>query len=81
MSGAVQVYPNPVADELIVQMEQGAYHTLSITNNIGQALITKDITAAQTRINIKALPAGIYYLLLQGTQGSKTEKFVKAYGK
>jgi uncharacterized repeat protein (TIGR01451 family) len=74
---ATKLYPNPVTDELTIKTENNAYSTATITNIIGQEVISQPLDGPQTKVNVKALPAGIYYVTLSGADGVRVEKFVK----
>lgn len=73
----VAVYPNPVTDILTVNTDAGLYNFISITNMVGQSMISVPVTTPSTRVNVQQLPAGIYYLALKGAHGVKVEKFEK----
>ena len=77
VSNKVEVFPNPAYDELTIKMDAGAYTSFSISNNIGQVMIQQKLTAAQTDVNVKALPVGVYYITFKGANGKSTQKFVK----
>ncbi len=72
----VAVYPNPVNDQLTVKTD-GTYTSLTVTNTVGQLMMTQQINTAQTTVNVKGLPAGLYYLTLRGELGTKVVKFEK----
>lgn len=76
-SGDVDIYPNPASDELTILVNNGVYHSFIIVNDAGQAMMQQKITTARNRINIKSLPAGVYYIILNGDTGAGTRKFVK----
>jgi Secretion system C-terminal sorting domain/Bacterial Ig domain len=73
----LRVSPNPAKDELIISADCGSYNTIVITNTFGQVLISQQMITAQTKVSVKALPVGLYYLTVRGRAGLKTEKFVK----
>lgn len=73
----VTVYPNPANDILTINTTGNSFSTLSITKAIGQSVLDQYINATQTKVNIKSLPAGIYYLTLRGESGIKVQKFQK----
>jgi len=64
----LRVYPNPVKDELHVQMKEGV---VSLINQAGKALITKTIHVTGM-INVTGLPSGLYYL--KNTQTGEVKK-------
>ena len=71
------IYPNPATDELTIQLDKDAYNSFTITNSVGQVLLQQPLTATQTKVNVKTLAAGLYYITLRGENGTKTQKFVK----
>ena len=77
VGGSVQVFPNPANDELMIKMDAGAYTSFTITNSIGQEMMQQSLTTTQTKVNVGALPAGLYYITFRGSNGTKVQKFVK----
>ena len=77
ISNKVFVFPNPVTDELTITMDQGAYTSFTITNSIGQQMIQQLLSFVQTKVNVKMLPAGLYYITFRGGNGINVQKFVK----
>ncbi len=73
----VELYPNPANDELVIRMDKEAYSSFVITDEVGQVLIQQNLFAQQTKVNIKTLPAGLYYITLKGNNGTVVKKFVK----
>ena len=65
------LYPNPAKDELYLSAAQE--QTITIYNELGQAMLTKKIARDHTVLNIAALRNGTYYLNLDGQH----LKFVK----
>ena len=76
-SGSASIYPNPANEVLTVKMDNDAYNTLSITNTMGQHIMTLGINNVVSTVNVKALPAGMYYITLKGDSGVKVMKFEK----
>jgi len=76
-SGAVVVYPNPVADELTVETPQGGFTSYTITNAVGQQVAQEHLAGSQTKVNVKWLPSGVYYITLKGEQTNEVKKFIK----
>ena len=72
-----EIYPNPATDELTIKMDEGAYNTFTITNNVGQVLIQQELAKTLTKVNVKMLPTGLYYVMMKGDNGTMTRKFVK----
>ncbi len=73
----VELYPNPANDELVIRMDKEAYSSFVITDEVGQMLIQQNLSAQQMKVNIKTLPAGLYYITLKGNNGTVVKKFVK----
>ncbi len=71
----MQLYPNPAKDELIVKMNSTMAGTLEVTNQVGQVLIKQPMNGVQAKLNIKSLPAGIYFLSATTTSGKYNSKF------
>ncbi len=76
--GGVEIFPNPAADELTIQLgDLSAYNVFTITNNLGQQLMQQKIIATQTKVDLLNLPAGVYYITFRGDNGTEVKKFVK----
>jgi uncharacterized repeat protein (TIGR01451 family) len=72
----VQVYPNPANNELNIQQQGTGYSSFTINNSIGQSVMQRPLTK-EAKVNIKMLPAGVYYITLKGAKSSEVRKFVK----
>ena len=75
MENAFAIYPNPANNVLFVETHGRASlqnQTYRITNLMGQTLLQGHITAETQQINIKNLPAGLYFINV----GNMTQKFV-----
>lgn len=77
ISNDVSVYPNPVTDILTVKTENDKYNMLKLFNTMGQVVIEQPLTDKLSQINMKNLPTGIYYVLLNGENGSISQKIEK----
>ncbi len=73
----MQLYPNPAKDELIVKMSSTMNGTLEVTNQVGQVLMKQTVNSTQAKVNIKTLPAGLYFITMKDGNGSTVQKFVK----
>ncbi|MBS1587380.1 MAG: T9SS type A sorting domain-containing protein [Bacteroidetes bacterium] len=76
-STKIAVFPNPVNDLLTITTDMSTYSTIEITNTLGQIVLKQSIKQNNTKINVKTLPAGIYFANLKGEMGNKTIKFEK----
>lgn len=69
------IYPNPTDGVLVVETCRGASQpasTYRITNLTGQTVLTGNLTSENQRIDVSALPQGMYFI----TVGGATRKFV-----
>ena len=73
----LEVFPNPATNELTVKANKDVYNSIAITNTIGQQFVVQTIDENITKINVKSLTQGVYYLTLSGHNGSKVLRFVK----
>jgi hypothetical protein len=71
----INIYPNPVTDELTIENGQG---TAIIYNAVGQSVQEVDIDASKVQLTVSELPQGIYTIHIRKTNGeSITKQFVK----
>lgn len=73
----VDMFPNPVTNQLTIKVSDGSYSSLTITNSMGQVMMQQQINTPVTRVNTSSLPAGLYYISFAGAQGTETKKFMK----
>ena len=74
-SGTLMVYPNPTNGVLFVETygrTSLSNPTYSITNLLGQTVLSGSISAETQQIDVTALPQGMYFI----TVGEGTRKFV-----
>lgn len=81
---AIQVYPNPALDFLLVRVfsEPGAGFKLQLFDLAGRLMLSEinlmGHPQGQThRLNLRGWPAGVYRLELSGTAGTAVRKFIK----
>jgi hypothetical protein len=58
-------------------MGNNSYGSLSVTNAVGQVLLQQAVANPQPTIDVRHLPAGIYYVALRGSMGTEVRKFLK----
>ena len=76
-TAALELFPNPASNELTVKITNGNYSTISVINSVGQEVMKQEVNGINTKLNIKALPAGGYYISVKGNSGVKVERFQK----
>ncbi|HYD20409.1 MAG TPA: T9SS type A sorting domain-containing protein [Flavipsychrobacter sp.] len=71
----VRIYPNPSSASLLVETGNSNFTRYTITNSTGQILSTKAMTGTKAAVDVSTLPVGVYYLLLEGKEGSVSCRF------
>ena len=79
----VSMYPNPVSDVLVVDVELASVSDVSvnIVNALGEVIWTdawQSFIEGQERIDVSQLPAGIYIIRLQAENAEYSTRFVKS---
>lgn len=72
---AIPIYPNPAKNLLNIIVSEMA--TATFYNATGQVVLTAEIGRNNNIININHLPAGMYFVQLQGEETNGTARFVK----
>ena len=72
----VFIYPNPVTNILKIEAPNNFQGTYRLLNYYGQTLLKNQLLHENT-INLKDLPAGIYFLYLETDKGIVTRKIIK----
>ncbi len=75
--GSPVVYPNPAFDVLNIKADNDVFENYTITNSVGAVITTGNLVQRQTQINIKSLPAGLYFINLKGAGNNVVRNFVK----
>jgi hypothetical protein len=70
-------YPNPVKDVLNLNVNAEKYSEIRIINMIGSVVYASAIDNEKLRINIAGIPAGIYFVKVQGAGAGASLKIVK----
>ena len=70
----VSIYPNPATTVLNVVAE--GYNTIEIVNLLGQTVYAANATNS-TQINVNNLKNGVYFVRVNGENGTTTQKFIK----
>ena len=69
---SVSLFPNPTQDVLNITLTQGA-GLLSCLDAKGRVVLSQEIEAGKTALNVSAFSAGVYFIRYAGT----TWKFIK----
>jgi hypothetical protein len=81
--GSLKVFPNPVDENMNIQIEirQNTNLNISVNNLLGKTIFTKNKDLQEgiqtMNINLKNLPAGIYFLNLSDGQEIISHKIMK----
>ena len=73
--GKLQYYPNPV--KAILTITNSTIENISVTNIIGQQVLTKSINAERADVDMGSLPAGIYIVKIETDGKTKSIKIIK----
>ncbi|MEM6316856.1 MAG: T9SS type A sorting domain-containing protein [Bacteroidota bacterium] len=77
----IEIYPNPVRDQLIIKNDAVELRTIRLLNLAGQTVWQQSIpngnASDQQIIDMGQLTPGVYWLLLQTERGIRQEKIVK----
>ncbi len=74
-ASSFSIYPNPVVDNLTIQLTEGSIELVSIYTIDGQLVRTENSTSKT--INVADLTEGVYILQVQTENGISNQKFVK----
>ncbi|MFZ4633481.1 MAG: PHB depolymerase family esterase [Saprospiraceae bacterium] len=78
-NGRVAVFPNPVSDVLHLRLPEGSTQAAYVVyNNIGVQCAQGLLTGTQPVVPVQALPAGAYYLRIQGASADVVARFLKS---
>ena len=80
LSKEIYLYPNPSQGTLnvTIPLKFGLPNSFSISNNLGQILLQKDITSENDfSINTSTLSSGIYFISIKKDSDKKTLRFIK----
>lgn len=69
----ISIHPNPASDRLHISAPE-RISSLVIFNMVGQAVFTGTYTDAEATVNVANIPAGVYFLRVNGTVA---KRFVK----
>jgi len=72
----VQIYPNPAYGSLFIKNAYNAH--ISISDITGHEILTtnSETQASELAVNIKKIPAGLYFITIRNQNNSITKKFI-----
>lgn len=76
VGGSVSLYPNPANNELTIRGDKSVT-SCTVLNQAGQVLLRRDVKDGSATLNVKHLPAGMYFVNVVGASGSEVLKFIK----
>lgn len=75
---SLNIFPNPVANELNVKFNANSAATIELVNVAGQVIETKNATEfADVTFNTAELNAGVYFVNIKVAEGTFTQKIIK----
>ncbi|PCJ26368.1 MAG: hypothetical protein COA97_06190 [Flavobacteriales bacterium] len=75
---SISIYPNPTTGQLSISFEEGTARAISISNSLGQLLLSDKIKATnQVSLDLSTYPTGIYFLQLEVDGQMIIKKIVK----
>ena len=81
LNTGISIYPNPVSQQLSIEINDpditGHRAVLHIFNPSGTSILQKSVVNKTVHLPVDGLPAGIYYLQIQGQNTSGVQKFIK----
>ncbi len=77
-NSAINIYPNPLSDKFIINLDKSYENvSLNLINQLGEVVLKNEFAALyQKEISIESFPTGIYYLTLKGKDIFETRKIV-----
>ncbi len=79
-SFAVNIFPNPVKDKLIIEQNKSMIENtmIQISNTVGQIVLTEKLNANSQTIDVSNLTSGVYFIkTLKGSQTYNITKLIK----
>lgn len=70
----VSIYPNPASDFININSNNILGGSWKVYNQLGQIMKQGELGELQTRINVKELNAGLYFIEIQGDNNIRTSK-------
>jgi hypothetical protein len=75
------VYPNPTTGVFRLDIQDASFlnneTNLTVVNLLGEIVLSQDVDAASTSLNLENQPAGVYFLYVRTASGTSTQKIIK----
>jgi hypothetical protein len=59
---SISIYPNPVNDKLVIAAFAGSVKDYTVTNTLGQVILTGSFADEKKELNVSELTSGIYFI-------------------
>jgi hypothetical protein len=74
----IKPYPNPVVDNMTIELAKSIKNgSISIYNQHGQLVYNQTVESMKIDVNTSNLVNGLYFIKIDGLEGSATREFVK----
>ena len=73
----LKLFPNPVQDNLTIEVERNYYGNFLIIDLAGQTVIEGKLDKPSNDINLSSLKSGVYYFVQKNNYSSITKKLLK----
>jgi len=73
----IKIYPNPVQNILVIENPEEIYSSLLISDAHGKVVRSEKLSGVKSNIDFSKLPAGQYFIRLQGVKENKTVEVIK----
>ena len=70
------VFPNPAQDKLFIKSSLNNFDSVSICDVNGRIVLNK--TSVSNEIDISNLKSGMYFIIIESSEGNITKKFIKS---
>ena len=72
------LFPNPTNGHITIDLKTYNNYQIDLFNNLGKIVLSKNVIAKTTILDLKLLPPGFYMISIQNHQGNKTiHKLIK----
>jgi hypothetical protein len=74
LQNGIAIYPNPVQDELNIQLPSNVtINSVTLFNGIGQKVLVK----SNNNFSVSTLSSGVYYVEIETSEGTFHKKIIK----